>query len=622
MFCKNCGSKFQAAYCTSCGSARVEDLPQVNLNVSEQKFCPGCGNQITAIFCTACGKQRSNDVGFGKVGFGAIASHSAGTSQAVAEPNMPVPIPFEWLLMGITMLFALSLSNLLGGFMIVVAAVPAIASVLDASLYAKLKLAITGGSAGLALVLAILATFTGNLRLHPASLVFVVLGLLVLVFIGVRTILEIKMPPIIHDVLNFIEGPMFFYITVGYLTIATIFMRIYVDLWIVTVRVNFSAGRTIYLLFLTIILLAPPIAVAFFRWKNNGQFFIFALLAMGATSLFGFLYMPLSLRRIYGVPIIFMLAGFAGIALVGLVLFLYKDALLQLLNGGGIAFAAQPSTQPVARTAQYAPMQGNFQSGTQPFGDDFIGRMRHYGSSNLFLVGSIMYSIGVLGLFFHFSAITIFSLALALLPIIGIWMFYAASKSSVSPVGVYPGITLFKVVAVIGLVLFCIALGLVVLFGVIMLIGGAFLSDFMGGGGAIVAAMFFVLLIIVALFIVWIKFYYIALLNVLKSIREGVQSNSNREIKGFTSFMILSFISLGFAILGNLITLAVSATIDRFYAELLREIPSEFRGAFAGFLPSINPVPSILSLVSSVGLILLIVVLKQFVDSLKEKPVA
>jgi len=253
----------------------------------------------------------------------------------------------------------------------------------------------------------------------------------------------------------------------------------------------------------------------------------------------------------------------------------------------------------------------NTHSKVTPSKAGFIGRLHSYGCSRMFFIGSILYSAGVLSLLLNFSLFAIVQLITAVLSVIGVWMVYSASKSPKTPESSLVGLTLFKVAAIIGLVIFCISLVPVIFSGWEMLI-----SD--DWGGALIALSFIAFAIIIALFV----FYYVALFNVLKSIREGVNNNNVREIKSCGSFVILSFISIGLRIIQDLIFLSMRAAMDAMMFELLREIPSEYRGLVSSLLPNFDTLPILLSLASSVGLIILVVTLKQFADSIKHNPIS
>jgi len=622
-FCEKCGTQFSAAYCTKCGVQKAQQLPPMSSTIAESKFCIKCGKAVAAAHCTGCGTSLALSVGFGKVSvFGAKAVAAGGAASTTG--TIALPIPIEWLLMGIVLLFALSTSNISAGLMILFAVAPAAVAIIVPKIYAQFGAFINLGGAGFGLMFAFLATFTGMLRIHPVALVLSILGLLVVAFIGLRGLLNLKLQGPLEDAVAFLEGPMYFFIIAGYLTLVTSFMRITVtiDLWIVreTISANFSGGRTFMLILYTILLIGPAIAAAFFMVRKMSQLFTVAVLAVAGSGVFALVLIPAQLRRFYRVPPLYMLAGFIGVALVGLLVFVCLDLIKQLFSGG-VTSAVPTAYAPAQHTQSgggHSPM-GHASPITHEGG--FIGRIRSYGSSNMFLTGCILCSVGILGLFFNFSFGTIFTIAIAVLPVIGVWMVYAASKSPVAPVGTFPGLTLFKVSTIIGLVLLCIGLGGVVLGGIALLIGGAFLNELIGGSGGIMVVIVLALLIIIAIFIVWIKFYYMSLLSVLKSIKDGVMGGSVSEIKGFTPFMILSFISIGFGILGDLGTMAFSATWNRLISELLWDIPVEFRGIAESFLPSISVFPSLFSIAANVGLILLIVTLKQFADSIKHHPV-
>ena len=240
----------------------------------------------------------------------------------------------------------------------------------------------------------------------------------------------------------------------------------------------------------------------------------------------------------------------------------------------------------------------------------FMELLREYGTGGIFFLGFILYAVGnILSILINFSAFSIFSLGILALPVIGLWMLYNAVKSPYPAAGLLTSMTLFKVAAIIGLVLLCILLGLVALFGLGVIAGFGY---FMGGEIGLLILLIFG--VIVTGFVLWIKFYYIALLNVLKSIREGIMYGGVAEIKGAGSFVVLSFISIGLSIIGNLIMLVVHAAVNAVMQEMLHEVPRELRGMVSGLLPfgGTGFFVTILSLAGNVGLFLLILVLREF----------
>ncbi|MCL2203348.1 MAG: hypothetical protein FWB88_05365 [Defluviitaleaceae bacterium] len=604
MFCHECGSKFSAAYCGKCGASKMANAPALTASPADVKFCPGCGKGIHGAYCPGCGRSKGLIAQMGRqatVGIRPVAAASTGLTQ--------------WALMGVVFLYAVSMMNIFSALMLVAALVPACLALFMPDVYAKNKLALYAGGAGAGLLFAFLATFTGEVRLHVFGLVLCVLGLLVLVCIGAREMLAKQLPAGIASALTFIEGPMQFYITTGFFALATVFTRyvIPIPFWEVSHEFNLSPGRTFSLFVVTVLLVGPPVVLAYLLHHGMTGKIKIPLFAIGGTGILALFVIPLFIIRDLQFPVGLAWLGFVAVAGAGYILFTYKDVLFSMDNQRNIS-PMQPMQQP-GMTPEILP------PGT---GTGFLQRLHSHGSSGTFLIGSVLFSAGtLLPILLNFSVFAIFSLALAVLPVIGVWLLYSASKTPKVPEGSLPGFTLFKVAAVIGLVFFCIALGITVIVMLLVLAGGAFLTDMFGGGGEIILLMLFIFAIVIALFILWLRFYYVALLRVLKSIREGILYGNCNEIRGVGSFTILSFISIGFGLLGDLSSLAMRTFIDGFLGEIqreiLREVPPELRGFVSDLLPfgGFNPLPILLSIAGGVGLIMLLVVLRNFANEVK-----
>ena len=288
----------------------------------------------------------------------------------------------------------------------------------------------------------------------------------------------------------------------------------------------------------------------------------------------------------------------------------------------GVCGAYAPSTPPPPPHQSYAPPP------TRPASSSFIARLHSYGSSTPFLLGCILWSVGsVIGLLMHFTILSILSLALMVLVVIGLWMMYAASVSPKRPEKALPALTMFKVTTVINLILYCIFLAVVVLLMVFMMAAGAIAGElFEEGGGLIMAAVFLVFALIITLMALWIRFYYVALLRTIKSIRYGIFYNKVREIRGVGSFVILSYIMVAFTVILNLLSLALQRMLSEMWNEimdiLIWEIPPEFRDFVIDFPLTfqVNVLPVLLSLVASVGLVLLLSTLRRFATSIELDP--
>jgi len=367
-FCEKCGTQFSAAYCTKCGVAKQQPLPPMSSTLAESKFCTSCGKAVAAAHCTGCGTALALTVNVGKSS--AFTARPAGAAPAAGSTALPIPI--EWLLMGITFLFALSTMNWFGGLMLIVVLIPAAVLIYDSALYAKFKLFLSAGAAGFGLLFAVLATFTGTARFQILALILCILGLLFVAFIGVRDMLKLKLPGEFEKILALIESPMYFYMLAVYFTIATVFTRgvaildlRFAGLGREVFSVNLSGGRIFVSLIISIVLLAVPAAIAYVRWRGIQGLLDKLLVALGGVALFAVFIMPLFFRRGVGVPILYIILGYGAVALVGLLLFFLKNMVLEVFNmtsegtttnttSGAQATASPQAPRPVGQTAGVA----------------------------------------------------------------------------------------------------------------------------------------------------------------------------------------------------------------------------------------------------------------------------
>ncbi|MCL2406058.1 MAG: DUF4234 domain-containing protein [Defluviitaleaceae bacterium] len=353
-FCEKCGAKASAAYCPKCGYAKQLQLPQMSVTYAESKFCSKCGKPVPAAYCGGCGTGRAVNIHMGRPSSygGARVAYSPAGSAVPAAGGLPFPI--EWLLMGIVLMFALSTMSFLGGLMLVCALIPAALMAYDRNLYERLKLFVGAGGAGLGLVFAILATFVGTLRFHPFALLLCIVGLLVIAFISVHEMLGIRLPGEAEKILSYVESPMYFYGVAIYFAVVTVFMRINIDFLFFRSVTNFGVVRVFLSLIFAAVLLVPVTGVAFLLWRGMNDMIDKALIALGGSAVLAVFIIPLFFRRQVGTPLLFVFLGLGAVALTGVILFTFKDAIMQVF-GTGAGGAALPVAQQPYQASTYAP---------------------------------------------------------------------------------------------------------------------------------------------------------------------------------------------------------------------------------------------------------------------------
>jgi len=348
MFCEKCGTKILGAFCTKCGEERPLSLPQVDAAYDVSKYCSACGKPVTAAYCVGCGNPQALNVTFGKASvFGGVAVGGGmpmpnGGSAAAGVAAMPIPM--EWCLMGIVLLFALSTMTLFGGLMLISVLIPGAVYIFDRELYAKLKLFLNVGVAGLGLVFAVLATFSGTVRLSIFAFLLCILGLGLIALFGIGGML--KLPGEVGKILAFDESPMYFYLTALYFAFVTVFLRIVIIIEFFSIREVISegigVGRVFFLMIIVLVMLLPPAVIAFMLWRGINRLMGVLLIALGVAAVFAAIVLPLFLWRelsvplldIITVPLVYIILGYGGVALTGLLLFFQKDLILKTFGAG------------------------------------------------------------------------------------------------------------------------------------------------------------------------------------------------------------------------------------------------------------------------------------------------
>jgi len=277
--------------------------------------------------------------------------------------------------------------------------------------------------------------------------------------------------------------------------------------------------------------------------------------------------------------------------------------------------APQPATQNTniyGNNIQYAPPP------KQPYATlgSFAERLHNYGGSTLFLVGIILLTAGILvSNVMAFTPFTGFFLLLAALPLTALWLIYASSKSRKSAGTTLTALTLTKVYTIIGLVLFSIA-------ALFILIGGSIFTIWASTEDGAIAAIFGIMFLVILVFmILYIVFYYSALLRLLSGIRNGIIQNVFTPIRGVTAFSVISFITVGFGILFTIGMIAMSGFMTEWMMDAMWYMEPWMQDIYGPMIQAFAPGTMIISmlftLMTYIGTIICIVVLNKFNGSLK-----
>jgi len=238
-----------------------------------------------------------------------------------------------------------------------------------------------------------------------------------------------------------------------------------------------------------------------------------------------------------------------------------------------------------------------------------VGRLHAYGGSTLFLVGIILFAAGnIISTLIGFTATSIFTLLLLALPVIGLFLIFAASKTPKLPEKTLPALTLFKVYIIIELV----AVGIVALYVLIAfgsIIGMS--TDVVSSSTRSLIGIIFFLGAIFILLAAFIAVFFSFVLKLLGRIRSGITNNSLGPIPGIKAFTVLAYISVGINILTGILEVFAYSILH----SMIFSIPYDLLVSFSTLLQS-SVFSFIAILVTSAGVVIFLIVLNQFNKSL------
>jgi len=205
----------------------------------------------------------------------------------------------------------------------------------------------------------------------------------------------------------------------------------------------------------------------------------------------------------------------------------------------------------------------DFNEPTSDTSESFTELFRGFGGGRLFLIGIILYTVGagVSNLFslpgilrdtvYYYNVVRIV-LLLAMAPFvlnaIGLWIIFAASKSQGLPKMIPRALTTLKISAVVTLI-YTLLMVLFVLF--------VFFTLATWGG---VLTLFLIALILTGiLFALYIIFYFVPFLRILRAVKHGITNNTLKPLRGVIPFTVISCISIGVTALYTLYTLSIAS---------------------------------------------------------------
>jgi hypothetical protein len=267
----------------------------------------------------------------------------------------------------------------------------------------------------------------------------------------------------------------------------------------------------------------------------------------------------------------------------------------------------------------------------------FLEFLSGFARSDMFLVGIVLFTGGTLiSSFISFSIFSLISTFIAALPVAGLWIIYANSKSVNNPERALTAISLFRGRAIIAVIMLVIMFALII---IVALFFGAIgssssfqevFSESLGGNGGyldsgilntflVVAAVITILSLAVGL--VYSIFYYRALFDVLNGLKSNILRDEFEPVKGGTLFSILTYISVGISLITTLSSPVLLNYSNRFMESIQVQL-QEMNSAFTQTLQTgaaFNPVDTITGVAADIGLLLCVITLHRLNRSILKK---
>jgi hypothetical protein len=164
---------------------------------------------------------------------------------------------------------------------------------------------------------------------------------------------------------------------------------------------------------------------------------------------------------------------------------------------------------------------------------------------------------------------------------------------------------------------------LIIISIIVFAAGDAMQGTILSDGSDIVTMIGVALLVVTAIIVVFIVFYYRAVLSLIGGIRSGIIRNTLSPLPGVTLFTVFTAIIVAFTALSAISAAAATGYLNEMSGSLmdgvLSGIPSEYQGLFDSYTDDVfgSPLEALIPLVRSAGTAILLVVLGQFNNKLK-----
>ena len=163
---------------------------------------------------------------------------------------------------------------------------------------------------------------------------------------------------------------------------------------------------------------------------------------------------------------------------------------------------------------------------------NFLAEIKQLTKSPGFIWGCLLITVGVLGInLLDFTWLSILGLAFAATYITALWILVFAAFSDTAYPKLLTALSVFRVYAIVTMVLACIFFALTAFMGFLVAVGGGFLFGL-------------IFVMYCGLAYILIKYYYWALLQVISSSKERIITSKYTPLKGAKSFLLISYISI------------------------------------------------------------------------------
>ncbi|MCL2575388.1 MAG: hypothetical protein FWE33_03035 [Defluviitaleaceae bacterium] len=222
--------------------------------------------------------------------------------------------------------------------------------------------------------------------------------------------------------------------------------------------------------------------------------------------------------------------------------------------------------------------------------DSYIAKIHKVGASNLFLIAIILQTlVFILNLSIPFGFVDFIFLVVSVLPVIAFWVIYFSSKQQQEPDKILTALLFIKVTAIANIVVY----GMLGSAGLLPILGGILSID----DWLVFLALVATILVVASAII----FHYIPMLQIIKSINNGIRNNASSALKGIKFFTITSIIGIVFSI-----SIAIAPIINIGFTEGLGIGFSEIITLFS---TSRNLAIEILATVTSSGSVIILLII-------------